>query len=163
MTKYNINNPDEKTDLILANYKNSGWRIWRFCDASHKNQKEHFYIVIPVSAENFLLLCLITSKIANREKYYEGSKLSDNLVKVGKTQLDCLSIESIIDCNQPLYISKDDFKKRMFGLSIVNAVIGETLKSKMLSKINASPIVKPFIKRAIISFIKDTDCEAPLP
>ena len=151
MAKYKISDPYERINFILDKYDNNKWCVWRFCDSNHEKQKEHYYIVVPLYNNDFLLVCLITSKVAKREKHYRKRQpsLFENLVRVGKAELDCLSVDSIIDCNTPLYISKDDFRSSMFDLSIVDTTIKEELKSKILAKINASPVVKLVIKEAI--------------
>ena len=139
---------------IIDIYNNTEWQIWYFKDIQHSNQiKNHYYIMIPLTDKSFILACLITSQIEKREKFYTNKVFKDCLVKLGTGQLSCLKLKSLIDCNQPLFISKEDFKQRAKDIRIIHSLIPKTLKSEIISKLKKSPIVKKIIKEAINEYI----------
>jgi hypothetical protein len=71
---------------------------------------------------------------------------------VDKTVLSFLKHESIIECNQPVFVSKQEFDKIIdpkTKLEIKLRDISEDLKKEIVKAIKNSPVVKPFIKKLI--------------
>jgi PemK-like protein. len=146
---------DISKDVIIGFYDNKDWKVWHITDPSLVGkQKEHFYIVVPLTDNKFILLCLITSQGENKKRFYDSNPLINYLIKTNKKELDCLNKDSFIDCNQPQFISKTDLKNKISELKVIDTVISKSLKSKILTSLKKSPAVKPFVKDSINTYIK---------
>jgi hypothetical protein len=131
-----------------------------FCVCHFKNTKHapdalpHYHMTVPISDDSSLLLCVITSQVENKLWYYRktSEKALSCLVRVDKSNLSFLKRESIIECNQPLLIRKNEFDKIVdsnYKLKVVLRDIPSDIKEKIVKAIKDSPIVKPFIKKLI--------------
>ncbi|KAF0144834.1 MAG: hypothetical protein FD156_1405 [Nitrospirae bacterium] len=132
-----------------------------FCVVYFKNRRHapdvppHYHITIPVNDDSSLLLGYITDEIENRLWYYRKANKEDaitSLVRVDKNILPFLKHESIIECNQALLVSKQEFDKIVdpkVKLDIKMRDIPKELKEKIIEAIKKSPVVKPFIKKLI--------------
>ncbi len=145
---------DFPPDIIAQN-------LTEFCICFFKNLEyspdspPHYYITVPINDDSSLLLCIITSQIENRVRYYHnrGSDAAiSSLVKVNKGDLLFLKKESIIDCNAPVLILKKEFHKIVdpdYNCKLITRDISLQVRKKVVEAIKNSPIVKPFIKKLI--------------
>ena len=98
----------------------------------------HYHITVPINDDSSLLLCYITSEIENKLWYYRRSNKEDAIsciVHVDKTTLSFLKHKSIIECNQPLLVSKQEFDKIIdpnIKLVVKTRDIPEELKRKIV-------------------------------
>ena len=63
-----------------------------------------------------------------------------------------LKKESIVECNQPLPIRKIDFGKIVdpdYPFKLITRKIPADVKKRIVTAINDSPIVKPYIKKLV--------------
>jgi len=67
-----------------------------------KSAPKHYHISIKVKNDNYVLLTLITSQVGKKKRFYKLSnpKLLESLVIISSDDIDVLSKESCIDCNQ---------------------------------------------------------------
>ena len=134
----------------------SGFTICHFKDINHDPKAPaHFYVTVPINDDLSLLLCVITSQIENRVRYYHktNERAIDALVQVDKKDLPFLDKVSVIECNQPVLIRRNEMDKIIdpkHKFKIICRDIPRDLKEKIVSAINKSPIVKPFIKKMLI-------------
>lgn len=119
-----------------------------------ENATPHFYVVIPVNDAVDLILCIITSKVEKRERYYRtiNSTAANSLVKINPAIFPFLHTNSIIDCNQTQLLSKNDLKKkvhRKHDFNIKSSDIPSSLLSEIKSAIRNSPLVRNSIKKLL--------------
>ncbi len=134
----------------------SGFCVLYFKNLRHSpDAPPHYHITVPINDDSSLLFCYITDEIENRLWYYRRANKEDAiscLVRVDKSILSFLKHESIIECNQPLLVSKQEFDKIIdpkIRLDIKSREISKELKRKIITAIKQSPVVKPFIKKLI--------------
>jgi hypothetical protein len=114
----------------------------------------HYHITVPINDDLSLLLCLITSEVENKVWYYRktNGKAIDSLVKVNPETLPFLKKESIVECNQPILIRKSELSRLVddkHSFKMINCEVPSGVRSKLISAIKNSPIVKPFIKKLL--------------
>lgn len=133
----------------------SGFCVCYFKNTTHDPEAPpHYHITVPISDDSSLLLCIITSQIENKAWFYHGTneKAISSLVRVDKRSLSFLKKESLIECNLPILIHKNQINKIVdpdHKFKIISRDIPEDIKEKIVQAIKASPIVKPFIKQLI--------------
>lgn len=133
----------------------TGTCVCNFKDVNHApDAPPHYYITIPLSDKINLLLCIITSQIDKRTNFYNKAHKTSvsSLVAVNKHVLPFLTRDSIIDCNQPEILAKEELIKRVnpkHKFSVIQRELPLDLKLKTLEAIKNSPLVEPFIKKMI--------------
>ncbi len=133
----------------------SGFCICRFKNTTHDPEAPpHYHVTVPISDDSSLLLCFITSQIKNKAWYYHKTKETAEscLVLVDKGDLSFLKKASLIDCNQPQLIQRNQLGKLIdpdHKFEVVSRNIPKEIKEKIVNAIKASPLVKPFIKKMI--------------
>lgn len=129
--------------------------VVHFKDVRHASDAPpHYYITIPLNDDVSLLLCIITSQIEKRTTFYSKTNKSavSCLVPVDKQVLPFLTRESIIECNQPEILTKEELAKCVnpkHKFNVTQRDIPPDLKGKVLDAIKSSPLVEPFIKKMI--------------
>lgn len=71
--------------------------------------EDHFHIVVNVDAStsSALLIGVVTSHVAMRKQDAEENDESpDTIVDISPEQCPCLSHPSVVDCNEPLVLSR---------------------------------------------------------
>jgi len=125
---------------------------------THFKQKSppHYYINIPISDNAFLLLCIFTSQVENKRKYYSlfNEATLNSLVYLHEGDLPFLRKETVVDCNNPYLIRKIQVKefvdeKQGLKIEMSSEKIPPILKNQVIDAIKRSPVVKPFIKKLI--------------
>lgn len=119
-----------------------------------ENAPPHFYVVIPANDAVDLILCIITSKVEKREKYYwtRNPRAASSLVKIDSTIFPFLSKDSVIDCNQTQLLSKNDLKKKVhhkYDFNVKASDIPHSLLLEIKSAIKNSPLVRDSIKKLL--------------
>ncbi|MDO8444529.1 MAG: hypothetical protein Q7T53_00235 [Deltaproteobacteria bacterium] len=129
--------------------------IIHFKDVKHASDAPpHYYVAVPLNDDVSLLLCIITSQIEKRTTFYSKSNKTaiSCLVPVDKHALPFLTRESIIECNQPEVLPKEELVKRVnpkHKFNVTQRDIPPDLKGKVLDAIKRSPLVEPFIKKMV--------------
>lgn len=93
---------------------------------------------------------MFTSQTDKKIKHYNmipNSTLRECLVFVEKGIFPFIITESLIDCNEPIYVTKEELKYLIEGnIQSIPADIPDDLIEKLKSAVRNSPMVKPFIK-----------------
>jgi hypothetical protein len=139
--------------LVIKNL--TGFCVCHFKNINHAPESPpHYYVTIPIEDDLNLLLCVITSQIENRVWYYRriNEKAISCLVRLDKDSFSFIEKESIIDCNRPFLIPKNELSKIVdpnHKFKVVVKNIPSNIKTAIIKAINNSPIVKPFIKKLL--------------
>ncbi len=117
----------------------------------------HNYVLVPTDKSHCLVVCIITSQIDKRKRYYKNSNVSalESLIEVDSKDFPFLSKPSLIDCNLVEMISKTGFESRVeksfkFEMRERGRSFPEKLQAAILQAIKKSPLVGPYIKNSII-------------
>ena len=100
---------------------------------------------------------MITSEDINRKEYYKRTlqhKAIGSLVRVNNNDFSFLDRDSIVECNQVEYLSIQEITHRVEeekGFKIEKEKVPAYLRKEVVSAINNSPIVKPFMKKLAIA------------
>ena len=117
-----------------------------------QNSPSHFHIALKTKEDAYVVLLIITSKVEKKRAYYKrlGEEFSKGLIEVNSKDINILTKESCIDCNEPLYYSKEAIKVLAKDFRIVtNFSINQNLKSILINAIKESPLVKPIVANAL--------------
>jgi hypothetical protein len=130
--------------------------ICQFRNIAHVHSKSpHYHVIITTKNKDSIVICHITKQIENKIWYYHranNEKAITCLVRVDTTDLDFLTEESIIECNQAEIILKQEFANIVHpshGCQLIAPTISTDLENKIKEAILSSPLVKPFIKNAL--------------
>lgn len=140
-SKINIIGTNQNTIYIFKN-KNFG-----------KNAPEHYHISIPLSQQESLLLVFTTSKVTEKKTLYSNRPNAlSSLIDLSVGDLNFITKECLIDCNNPLYYSKEELETLIVDGEIIfrEDEISDELIKDIKEKIKSSPMVKPYIKNKII-------------
>jgi len=146
---------DLPLNLIIESL--TGFCVCYFKDKRHAPESPpHYYVTVPITDDTSLLLCIITSQVEKKMWYYRNVNVSaiSSLVLVDQSSLPFLTKESFIDCNKAELIEKNELIKIVDSkpsLEIKTRDVPDELKRKIISAINKSPLVSPFIKKLIVS------------
>lgn len=117
----------------------------------------HWYVLIPAISLHFIVV-IITSQGQKRADYYRGTpqveKAVNSLVKINNDEFSFLSKDSVIECNQAEYLDIQEIVHRTEedkDFKIEQEKIPGYLKKEIVSAINNSPLVPPFIKKLAIA------------
>jgi len=130
--------------------------IVRFQDKKLQNPDLHWYIFIPTGSSHFLI-AMITSQGVNRKEYYKRTlkpKAVGSLVRINNDDFSFLDRDSVVECNQVEYLSIQEITHRVEeekGFRIEKDKIPAYLRKEVVSAINNSPLVKPFMKKLAIA------------
>jgi hypothetical protein len=133
----------------------TGFCVCYFRNTTHDPEAPpHYHITIPVSDDTSLLLCVITSQVENKARYYQktNKEALSSVVSVNRSSLVFLKKESVIDCNHPVLVRKNKFNMLVdpdHKFKVVARDVPDEVKEKIIKAIKASPIVKPFIKKMV--------------
>jgi len=130
--------------------------IVRFQDKKLQYPEPHWYVLIPTGSLSFLVT-MITSQGAKRKEYYKRTskpKAIGSLVGISNNEFSYLKKDSVVECNQTEYLSIQEIVHRVEeekGIKIEKEQIPGYLKKEIVSAINNSPIVIPFVKKLAIA------------
>jgi len=79
-----------------------------------KNAPTHFHIALKTNQDEYLVLSMITSQVEKKLKYYNltNKSLIDSVVMIDGSDIDILDKDSCIDCNDPIYSTKEEIESR---------------------------------------------------
>lgn len=116
-----------------------------------KISPRHYYAAIPVNGDMNLLLCIITSKVEKRIEYARRMKSLDGLVRVSGKDIPCLSMDSVIDCNQTSLVPKHP--EKLYWLEVgtfkLCGELPQGVRNKVFTAIRKSPVVAEAIKQLL--------------
>jgi hypothetical protein len=131
--------------------------ILYFKDVNHAEEAPpHFYITFPIKDDLNLIICIITSQIGSKRKYYKRTnpKAIKSLIPIDSNIFSFLDRKrgSIIECNQAELLSKEELIKRIDPngpCEIKERKIPSYLKRDVCSAIIQSPLIAPYVKKFI--------------
>ena len=114
------------------------------------NRKPHYHIAIKTNNNRYILVVMFTSQIEKREAHRSTNQDAYNsLVYADNKDFDFLSKKSVIDCNDPLYKTKEELNSIIQNLQTKPTIISDEFQNKIIKAIKTSPLVRPYIKRAL--------------
>lgn len=142
-------------DILVNNIEDSfkTLKLYLFKNRDYdKNAPKHYHISIKVKNNNYVLLTLITSQVDKKKRFYKLSnpKLLESLIIISSDDIDVLSKESCIDCNQPIFLTKEELLAKIDGsIEFIEVKMDMNLKEKIIQAIKKSPMVRDEIKEQI--------------
>lgn len=137
-------------DTVIKVFDNKRWAVWYFENIQHTGEiKPHYNIVIPITENKSILFCLITSKVEKIKRFYANKQEKSSLIELSNKDLSCLTKNSIINCNVPKLISKEELCRVTRNFKVINVKISKQLKDKIQIAILDSPVVEQIIKNLI--------------
>ena len=138
-------------DIVINNI--SDWKVLYFKDlAKGASCPPHFHVVIPTLQNQYLVLCLISTKIDQRKKFYSPAGEEKYLVQVSHDTLSCLTKESIVDCPAAELLDRDTLLNRieeLNNLKTVGCEVSSSLRARIKKAIMSSAVVETRIKKLI--------------
>ncbi len=135
------------SDFCIIKFKNKAY---------HPESPLHNYINVPINDDSSLLLCIFTSQVENQASFYNrvNKKALDSLVYLKPNELPFLTVDTLIDCNNPELIPKENIsdivdEKHGLKITLTAEKIPHWLKVKTIEAVFNSPLVKPYIKNMI--------------
>lgn len=144
---------DLGTDLAVSAIKPSLSTVYYFKNREHTNiDNPHYHIAIPTKNGGFVLLVMFTSQIEGKQEHYGlvNPRALNSLVFANSSQCNFLTKDSVIDCNQPIYKSREELGAIIFDIEYRQATLSDDFIKEIKRTINESPIVRPHIKNAIV-------------
>lgn len=131
-----------------------GFRVVKYLDINFKGSEPHFYIFIRIPEEDNFLTIIITSQIEKRTDYYRKTHkpiAAECMVRVDRNILPCLSLPSVIECNQAQYLTREKIVHLIDESAGFNHLrdisIPVYLRHNIISAILKSPILSNEIKK----------------
>lgn len=128
------------------------WAVMYFEDKDEKIGP-HFYVLIPTIEGQYLIVCIITSKVAKQRQFYAPIGEDQYLVEVGPEDLSCLSLSSIVVCPKAQLIQKEILLQRIANWNQRKSMCGnfpDDIKRKISFAIKNSIIVPEEVKELLI-------------
>ena len=127
--------------------------VYYFENVEHgKKDNPHYHISIPTVDGGFILLVMFTSQIEKKQEHYSitNQNALSSLVFANKDDFNFLSKDSVIDCNQPIYKTKEELGAIIKNLEYKEANLTEEFVEEIKKAIHSSPIVRRNVKKALL-------------
>jgi hypothetical protein len=123
--------------------------VFYFENIEH-NRKPHYHIAIKTNNNAYIVLVMFTSQVEKREAHRAANPDAySSLVYADETNFDFLSKKSVIDCNIPIYKTREELMATIDNLQAIPTDITEEFKNEIIEAIKTSPIVRRNIKKAL--------------
>ncbi len=131
--------PSQKTVFYFENIEHN-----------EDNRKPHYHIAIKTNNNAYIVVVMFTSQIEKREKHRAiNPDAYSSLVYADEKDFNFLTTKSVIDCNNPIYKTKEELNAVIDNLQAIPTDISDVFKSKIIDAIKTSPIVRRNIKKAL--------------
>lgn len=127
--------------------------VYYFENLEHtKKSNPHYHIALPTKNGDYVFLVMFTSKIANKKEYYSLTNVNAlaSLVYTNKDEFCFLTKDSVIDCNHPIYKTKEELITIINNIEYRKADLTEAFIEEIKEAVLSSPIVRRNIKKALI-------------
>lgn len=154
--------PDFVIDTLCSD--SPEFKIIHFKDKNFKKtDPAHFYVVISLGDEKYMLVSIITSQMENLSRYYlkiDEEEALNSLVLISDEDFSALNKRCVINCNNTQLMSKNELldiiDQDYEGIHNSNPIscvhwdydFTTELKIKILDAIENSPIVKESAKES---------------
>lgn len=143
----------KKLDLVFG----SGFFICHFKDKRfEEGAPAHFYVGVPVSPMDCIVVCIITSQGPKRRSHYcrKGNGAENSLIELFPGDFPFIKKDSVIDCNQAEPFNLEKLRARIspevpFRVRHLDPDFEPNLKRRIVRAIQESPEVKAYIKRML--------------
>ena len=114
------------------------------------DRKPHYHIAIKTNNNSYIVLVMFTSQIEKREAHRSSNPDTlSSLVYADEKDFDFLTKKSVIDCNDPMYKTREELMAITENLQPIEADISEKFKNEIIEAIKSSPVVRRNIKRSL--------------
>ena len=128
-------------------------KIFYFKEKSHaEGSPPHYHIALPINDNEYILLVMFTSQVAKIKKFSSiNEKQLELLYEVTPNEFSFLTRDSIIDCNDVKYWTKEELVNNVSGkMDIFNENIPLEILDNIKTKIKKSPLVRKKIKKKLL-------------
>ena len=125
--------------------------VYYFENVEHPEyrRKPHYHIAIPTN-NGYMLLVMFTSQTGKRQEHRSTNPDAlSSLIFADQTDFEFLSTRSVIDCNDPMYKTREELMAIIDNLQPKEADISEEFRDKIIEAIKTSPVVRRNIKNAL--------------
>ena len=113
-------------------------------------RKPHYYIALPTNNNGYIVLVMFTSQVEKRERHRATNpEALSSLVYADEKEFEFLTTKSVIDCNDPIYKTREEIMAIVDYLRPIEADIPQEFKDKIIEAIKTSPVVRRNIKNAL--------------
>ena len=126
--------------------------VYYFENVEHgDNPQPHYHIAVPTTNGDFILLVMFTSQVDRKIEYYTlaNNKALESLVHAKENDFYFLTKDSVIDCNQPIFKTREELSSIIKNIEYREADLTDEIIDKIKEAINKSPIVRRNVKNAI--------------
>jgi hypothetical protein len=143
----------------------AGFTVCHFKDTKHTpDAPAHFHIVISLSDNESIVLCIITSQMQKLARYYQAATESDacldSMVPLDNSVFGFLDRGCVVDCNQAELLTIIDLEKRIdqkyepaFKIMANDRQFDGDIKLKIVNGIINSPVVKGIVKKRVSHYL----------
>lgn len=145
----------EIPSTLLAQFMGDSFeneKVYLFKNKNYdKNAPAHFHIALKTNQDEYLVLSMITSQVEKKIKYYTltNKSLVKSVLIINNNDIDILEKESCIDCNEPIYSTKEEIESIALNLEYIEVKIDGSLKGKIIKAIKSSAKVRDEIKNSL--------------
>lgn len=144
--------------VVFRGLKEDGYGVCHFRDKELRDPfaPAHFYISVPFSGINELVLVMITSQWEKLEARYRREGALSGIVILGATEFGFLSKpKSLIDCNQYIRSTPEGLALRVdetycAATHRYDEIIPDYLKTRIYRALMESPVVNQRTKSKLI-------------
>ncbi len=138
--------------VAIEGIKPSKSTVYHFKNSTYEESAPaHIHIAIPVNDSTYVLLTMITSQVTKRKEFYaHNAKALESVIEITSNELDFIKKASVIDCNKPLYQTKEELDSIISGdITFIDASLSDDLIERIRAGIINSPLVKPVVKKLL--------------
>lgn len=128
-------------------------KVFYFRSKSHsKEAPPHYHIALPINSNEYILLVMFTSQVDKIKKSLSSNeKALECLFELSPDDWSFLTKPTIINCNLPTYLTKEELCAQIDGkVDIFNEIVPLSYLDEIKLRIKKSPLVKPAIKKKIL-------------
>lgn len=140
---------DISPELFLSS--TNDWAVMYF-EYKESSIGPHFYLLIPTVEDQFLVVCIITSKVDKQKERYAPCGEDKYVIEVGPKDISCLTRDSVIVCPQAQLMQKDVLLERISYWNQKKSLCGniaDSVKQKISFAIKQSQIVSEDVKEFV--------------
>lgn len=138
--------------IALEAIKPSLDTVYYFENTEHsKANNPHYHIALSTKNGNYILLVMFTSQIENKEEHYRlaNKQALESLVYAKQDDFCFLTKDSVIDCNHPIYKTKEELSAIINRIEYREANLTTDFIDEIKAAIHSSPIVRRNIKKEL--------------
>jgi hypothetical protein len=143
----------------------AGFTVCHFKDTKHSpDAPAHFHVVISLSDNKSIVLCIITSQMQKLARYYQDAikneSCLDSMIPLDKSVFGFLDRGCVVDCNQAELLQIIELEKRIdqkyepaFKIMAHDGQFDAGIKQEIVKGILNSPVVKGIVKKSVSKYL----------